>query len=110
MRTYTKCGTPGYSAPEILMQVGEEVDEISRKLHMQSSQGYSFPCDVWSWGVLLCELTGGYNPFAHETKNLGEVFDNILNLNVNWPRNITAPALDLLKKVFDRDPVLRISI
>jgi len=25
--------------------------------------GYGFECDIWSWGVLLCELIGGFNPF-----------------------------------------------
>jgi len=25
--------------------------------------GYTFACDIWSWGVLVCELIGGFNPF-----------------------------------------------
>lgn len=40
-RTLTNCGTLGYSAPEVLMGV---------------SQGYSYPVDIWSYGILLCEL------------------------------------------------------
>jgi protein kinase A len=40
-RTYTNCGTLGYTAPEIMMN---------------GNQGYSFPADIWSFGILLCEL------------------------------------------------------
>lgn len=40
-RTITNCGTVGYTAPEVLLGV---------------SQGYSFAVDVWSFGILLCEL------------------------------------------------------
>jgi serine/threonine protein kinase len=43
-RTNTNCGTLGYTAPEVL--VG-------------SSLGYSFEVDIWSYGILLCELLQG---------------------------------------------------
>ena len=43
-KTMTNCGTIGYTAPEIL--VG-------------SSLGYSFEADIWSYGILLCELLLG---------------------------------------------------
>ena len=38
-KTLTNCGTIGYTAPEVLQGIG-----------------YSFPADVWSFGILLCEL------------------------------------------------------
>lgn len=38
---------------------GTKVPSISK----QTGQGYAYPADVWSWGVLLCELIGGFNPF-----------------------------------------------
>jgi serine/threonine protein kinase len=41
-RTYTNCGTLGYTAPEILLNV---------------NSGYSFQADIWSFGIFLCELT-----------------------------------------------------
>ena len=44
MRTFTNCGTVGYTAPEILLNV---------------SQGYSIEADIWSYGILLCELISG---------------------------------------------------
>jgi serine/threonine protein kinase len=40
-RTLTNCGTVGYTAPEVLLG---------------NSTGYSFPVDVWSFGILICEL------------------------------------------------------
>lgn len=40
-RTNTNCGTLGYTAPEVLLS---------------TSNGYSFPVDIWSYGILLCEL------------------------------------------------------
>lgn len=40
-RTYTNCGTLGYTAPEILLG---------------TQSGYSFEVDIWSYGILLCEL------------------------------------------------------
>jgi len=44
MRTKTNCGTLGYAAPEVVTC---------------SSAGYSFPADVWSFGILIVELLTG---------------------------------------------------
>lgn len=50
-RTFTNCGTMGYTAPEILLG---------------SSLGYSFEADIWSYGILLCELISGSLPFENK--------------------------------------------
>ena len=47
-RTTTNCGTVGYTAPEVLL-----------------GNGYSFEVDVWSYGVLLCEMLQGSLPFEN---------------------------------------------
>ncbi len=43
MRTHTNCGTIGYAAPEVII----------------GTAGYSFPADVWSFGIVVCELLTG---------------------------------------------------
>ena len=45
-RAFTNCGTLGYTAPEVL-----------------SGIGYSYPADVWSFGILLVTLLTGSLPF-----------------------------------------------
>lgn len=49
-RTFTNCGTIGYTAPEILR--GQE-------------EGYSFSIDIWSYGIFLCEMAQGSLPFEN---------------------------------------------
>ena len=45
-RAYTNCGTAGYCAPEVMLDAG-----------------YSYKADVWSLGILICEMMGGFIPF-----------------------------------------------
>lgn len=46
-RTYTNCGTPGFTAPEVM-----------------AGGGYNYKVDIWAIGILICDLIGGYTPFA----------------------------------------------
>lgn len=48
-RTHTNCGTLGYTAPEVLMNLGA-----------------SFEADIWSFGILLAELLSGSLPFENK--------------------------------------------
>lgn len=46
-RSYTNCGTPGYCAPEVMI----------------AQVGHTYKCDMWSIGILICEMIGGFTPF-----------------------------------------------
>ncbi|ONK77491.1 uncharacterized protein A4U43_C02F7110 [Asparagus officinalis] len=88
-------GTPHYIAPEVL----------NRK--------YGLEADVWSAGVILYILLGGYCPFDAEddTESFGKTFDQILKMPLDlesepWP-SISDGAKDLVLRMLDRDPKKR---
>ena len=62
---YRKCGTPYYIAPEVL-----EASETR-------STSYGKKCDIWSLGVIVYMLLGGYPPFRGDTNR--EIYTNISN-------------------------------
>jgi len=45
-RASTPCGTAAYLAPEIINKVP-----------------YDFSVDIWSYGILMIEMIGGFTPF-----------------------------------------------
>lgn len=91
-------GTPDYLAPETIKGTGE-----------------SPACDWWSVGCIFFEFLYGYPPFHAVT--VEEVFDNILNGNINWPPSpesdsevddVDPQAKDLVKKFLNLKPEERL--
>ncbi len=81
---------------------------MSQLSFFQKQLGYSKECDIWSWGVMLCELIGGFSPFM--SQSIITTFENINSLNISWPKNISNQCRSLLQNIFVTDPNLRASI
>ncbi|CAK72784.1 unnamed protein product (macronuclear) [Paramecium tetraurelia] len=95
---FPKCGTPGYVAPEVLSS--------------RSDQRYNCKVDIFSAGCIFYKLLTGHSLF------MGSNFDEVLNSNktcyvdLDLPMDgiyITEQSLDILKKMLNKNPKIRVS-
>ena len=90
----TPCGSPCYASPE-----------------MVSGEKYNgFTSDIWSTGIILYAMIYGYLPFENINNNNDLLFQKISECKVDYPRNSSIFALDLLKKILVADSNERIKI
>ena len=86
-------GTPDYIAPETLRC---------------ESQGPG--SDFWAAGVIAYEMLTNFPPF--NAKTVDEVFDNILNMKIEWlktgPNGISNELSDLIKRLLEPVPENRL--
>ena len=59
-RARTNCGTPAYAAPEVLI-----------------GTGYGAKADIWSFGILICEMLGGFTPFGPKAMQIAVAQEGI---------------------------------
>ncbi|KAL7531107.1 hypothetical protein ACHAXR_005810 [Thalassiosira sp. AJA248-18] len=90
----TQCGTPGYVAPEILEGVA-----------------YDTKSDMWSLGVIVYILLGGYPPFIEQ--NQRELFRKIrkgqYEFHEEYWGSVSADAKDMISCLLTVQPAKRLS-
>lgn len=86
----TSCGSPNYAAPEVV-----------------SAKKYSgTEVDTWSCGVIVFALLAGYLPFDEEV--IPKLFKKIREADYTMPFYFSESAKDLIKRIFQVDPMKRI--
>jgi serine/threonine protein kinase len=88
-KTYTMCGTPSYTAPEVLL-----------------GQGYGKAVDWWSLGVLLYEMLVGIDPFADD--DIMNTYRKILTCQVVYPDCMDSKVKSLLRFLLVDDVSMRL--
>ena len=87
--TNSFCGSPEYMSPEMLKE-----------------EAYSWMVDFYSLGAMLFEMLTGLPPLFNEDRTI--LYENLMNKEVEFPDNLSPDAVDLLKKLLNKNPHERI--
>lgn len=90
----TQCGTEGYVAPEIL----------------EHRPSYDIPCDMWSLGVIIYIVLGGYRPFRGEGEEvMRQIRYGEYKFHKRYWSHVSDDAKNLITRMLTVDPEKRIT-
>ena len=90
----TQCGTEGYVAPEIL----------------EHRPAYDVQCDMWSLGVVLYIVLGGYRPFRGTSQEMmKQIRYGEYKFHKRYWKDISDDAKHLITRMLTVNPALRIT-
>ncbi|XP_019174212.1 PREDICTED: CBL-interacting serine/threonine-protein kinase 7-like [Ipomoea nil] len=89
---HTACGTPAYTAPEVMIRKGYD----------------GAKADAWSCGVILFAFVAGYLPF--DDNNISNMYRAIRSRAFQFPDWITKSTRSIIFRLLDPNPVTRMSI
>lgn len=90
----TQCGTEGYVAPEIL----------------EHRPAYDVSCDMWSLGVIIYIVLGGYRPFRGEGEDvMRQIRYGDYKFHKRYWSHVSDDAKNLIKGMLTVDPEKRIT-
>ncbi|KZV57042.1 CBL-interacting serine/threonine-protein kinase 7-like [Dorcoceras hygrometricum] len=89
---YTACGTPAYTAPEVVYRTGYDGEKA----------------DAWSCGVLLYVFLVGRIPF--DDSNLPNMYRAMHRREFEFPEWISKSAKSIIYKLMDPNPKTRLSL
>jgi len=95
---FTRCGTPGYMAPEIFeMRIGDKLENTA--------------CDIFSAGVIFHILVTGKGIFEGETKEDILVNNSKMNFNLSHEiiNSMGEDCFDLLRRMLTINPMERVT-
>eukprot|EP00980_Cylindrotheca_fusiformis_P030184 scaffold24525_cov162-Cylindrotheca_fusiformis.AAC.1 len=91
----TMCGTPNYMAPEVF--------ELP-------PNGYDFRCDMWSVGVVVYCLLGGYLPFEGDLKDIKrKALSAKYKFHREYWESVSIPAKEMIARLLQTNPDRRLT-
>ena len=102
-RLDTVCGTPDYIAPEVCSLLD------FKKIPRHRRPAYTEKCDIWSAGVIVFILLGGYQPFydPNRKKLFRKIRNGKFEFHEQYWDDVSEEAKDLISKMLTVDPAER---